>query len=786
MIRLKKIQNKFLKRKRIINILEDNINSKIIFISAPIGCGKTVAVKQLEEDMKCEFIWIDFATIKSLELNKYKDCYIVLENFDKIKTEFKEVIINYLEKNSKKVIINSRKQVDPLLNSLFYSGKLIKLDKSDLNFNKDEVREFLELNRVIVSLTELNSICEDIKGYAIIINILVDSLKKESYSKKMYDTMKRYLFNYIEVNIFDKIDNYLMDFIMKTSCINKICENSVKYILNIQNSVEMLKKAENSGSFLEQDDSGEYIYIPVVREYLMKKLQEKVSKDVIYNIYIKAAKYYQDIEINLIYSSEYYILAGKYDIAACNLTKESIHHLGIINYKELEKYILKIPLEVINKYPSLYISLAHIYMLNDKELDAKKWYKKFKVAKENFRNDIEAYSKLQQMDLYYQICLPDTNDIKLVNYFKVLSHIIKGDSILNSITFTGNQPSILSGGKDLSEWGRHYKMAYMVLNPIVKSIFKENQYGSGEIGIAEVLYQNNKIDEAIEYVTKGIALSNNIDNLFVAYCLLDKIGLAKNERNYIIDAFYKKIEKENAWHLKSNYEARLIENNILFGNNQVVIDWLKRSNIDIIDNFNILEKYRYLVFAKACIQVGKYTDALIILERFNKYIDKYHRRMYKIEYHILKSICLYKQNQKQRAFENIKIAIIMGNKFNYVRVFADEGSIIYTILKEFQNSNIDVNKILNSKYFNEILKESQIYGKMYPEKYIQANKINIKDLTKKEIEILELIKMGKSNKEICEELNVTLSTIKTHINHIYSKLDTKNRIQTINKANEIY
>jgi DNA-binding CsgD family transcriptional regulator len=48
-------------------------------------------------------------------------------------------------------------------------------------------------------------------------------------------------------------------------------------------------------------------------------------------------------------------------------------------------------------------------------------------------------------------------------------------------------------------------------------------------------------------------------------------------------------------------------------------------------------------------------------------------------------------------------------------------------------------------------------------------------LTKKEEEILEFIKTGKSNKEIASELFIELSTVKTHINKIYSKLGIKNR-----------
>lgn len=52
-------------------------------------------------------------------------------------------------------------------------------------------------------------------------------------------------------------------------------------------------------------------------------------------------------------------------------------------------------------------------------------------------------------------------------------------------------------------------------------------------------------------------------------------------------------------------------------------------------------------------------------------------------------------------------------------------------------------------------------------------------LTKKEKEILHLISEGKSNKEIASELFVELSTVKTHINKIYSKLNISQRKEAI-------
>ena len=51
------------------------------------------------------------------------------------------------------------------------------------------------------------------------------------------------------------------------------------------------------------------------------------------------------------------------------------------------------------------------------------------------------------------------------------------------------------------------------------------------------------------------------------------------------------------------------------------------------------------------------------------------------------------------------------------------------------------------------------------------------DLTAREREVLMLIAKGKSNKEIADELFITLKTVKTHVSNILAKLQVEDRTQ---------
>lgn len=58
-------------------------------------------------------------------------------------------------------------------------------------------------------------------------------------------------------------------------------------------------------------------------------------------------------------------------------------------------------------------------------------------------------------------------------------------------------------------------------------------------------------------------------------------------------------------------------------------------------------------------------------------------------------------------------------------------------------------------------------------------------LSKREMEVLELMARGLSNNEIGGQLFVSLNTIKTHTSNLFEKLDVKRRTQAIEKAKRL-
>lgn len=58
-------------------------------------------------------------------------------------------------------------------------------------------------------------------------------------------------------------------------------------------------------------------------------------------------------------------------------------------------------------------------------------------------------------------------------------------------------------------------------------------------------------------------------------------------------------------------------------------------------------------------------------------------------------------------------------------------------------------------------------------------------ISKRELEILELMAQGFSNQEIAEKTFLSIHTIKTHASNLFVKLDVKRRTQAVSRAKEL-
>lgn len=68
---------------------------------------------------------------------------------------------------------------------------------------------------------------------------------------------------------------------------------------------------------------------------------------------------------------------------------------------------------------------------------------------------------------------------------------------------------------------------------------------------------------------------------------------------------------------------------------------------------------------------------------------------------------------------------------------------------------------------------------------LDEKKLDSLGITRRELEILELIAAGLSNKEIAERVNVSENTVKTHSSRVFDKLGARRRTQAVQMGKEL-
>lgn len=93
-------------------------------------------------------------------------------------------------------------------------------------------------------------------------------------------------------------------------------------------------------------------------------------------------------------------------------------------------------------------------------------------------------------------------------------------------------------------------------------------------------------------------------------------------------------------------------------------------------------------------------------------------------------------------------------------------------------------KLVKPKVETRIV-EKEIYIDSTPPTAINQKEISNLGISKRELDVLQLMATGLSNEEIAEQLFISLNTVKTHSSNIFLKLEVKRRTQAVEKAKRL-
>jgi len=153
-----------------------------------------------------------------------------------------------------------------------------------------------------------------------------------------------------------------------------------------------------------------------------------------------------------------------------------------------------------------------------------------------------------------------------------------------------------------------------------------------------------------------------------------------------------------------------------------------------------------------------------------------------IELSLLRALICQEQHDTTGMLASLERALTLAEPEGYVRSFVDEGEAMRQSLLAHQES---IRRRMSDKVDPD---SSRLLA--YTQKLVAAFPLtsatrrtetgtSVESLTEREQEILHLLAEGFSNQEIAGLLVIGLSTVKSHINSLYSKLGTHRRTQAI-------
>jgi LuxR family transcriptional regulator, maltose regulon positive regulatory protein len=314
------------------------------------------------------------------------------------------------------------------------------------------------------------------------------------------------------------------------------------------------------------------------------------------------------------------------------------------------------------------------------------------------------------------------------------------------------------------------------------------------LGLAEVAYQRNELDRALEYVTEGIALSRQFlygPSPAPGWVTLAWIRQATGDPAGALEAIGK-AEHASPVPVGLLYPAPAQRARLLLAQGDVAAAarWTHETGLHAEDEPRYPREPGYLVLARVLLAQERPTEALALLDRLHAAAAAQDRVGSLIEIGGLRALALAACGQDADGVNVLAGALTLACPGGYVRVFADEGSPMAALLGRLiaaqrAGSGFSGFQAAASVPLGYLARLRSAFGAEPAAPHAAAVPGLIDPLTSRELEVLQMLAAGKSNQAIAGQLVVTLDTVKKHVSHVLGKLGAANRTEAVTRAREL-
>jgi LuxR family maltose regulon positive regulatory protein len=307
------------------------------------------------------------------------------------------------------------------------------------------------------------------------------------------------------------------------------------------------------------------------------------------------------------------------------------------------------------------------------------------------------------------------------------------------------------------------------------------------IGLGEIAYEWDRLETAVDYLQQSIEICQQLGNvnlLAKGFVMLARVERARGNLEKAREAL------QAAERISS--DRRLSPLRRLWVKLASAHWWLEQGNLEraaaLVQEVGISSEgvksgieipYRlepeYYLLLRLLLARGEGEAALSLSKPLLVRAEATKRTGRMIEALVLQALAWQEKNGLAEALLSLERAFSLAQPEGYVRVFADEGPLMRKLLYQARAHRI---------------------GADYPSRLLAAMESStdqgeppaqalIEPLTRRELEVLQLIESGCSNQEIADRLAISLPTVKRHLSNIYAKLGAGSRTQAVSLGREL-
>lgn len=313
--------------------------------------------------------------------------------------------------------------------------------------------------------------------------------------------------------------------------------------------------------------------------------------------------------------------------------------------------------------------------------------------------------------------------------------------------------------------------------------------GAVHVGLSAVLYEWNDLEASRRHALLGARYGEAGRSLGIRVCAYTRLGRlerARHQPEAAAAAFQRAAALAPvAFERRTSFLAHHDAQAYLWawqGETAAMARWVEARGLTPEDAPSYLNEAGHLTLARWCLARGAPEAGLRLLPRLRAAAEAAGRWGRVIEMLALEALAHQALGQTGEARAQLLRALQLAEPEGYVRLFVDEGPPMRRLLAMVERQATGPLTSLRG-YLQRLGRAFAAPDAAAPAPSAPAAGAPLSEpLSARELEVLRLVAEGRSTQEIAATLVVALSTVQTHMKHLFGKLDVHSRTQAVARA----